>query len=193
MTRPAKWGLPSWRVPVCRSLAIPSVDMPLGAPVLKPMRCYGGVTATISWPGDHPVHGRAPTRRRDRREVGAGLSRRRFWEAMNEGGLATRANGGRTVPKPHVDAGAPGFNALSQSGDMRQLVKDPVAYRYQHNDGLICTMLLLSGLIRDFNFARTLKGGAKPGPRRCISRCRMAAPRWPASSAPGYSMQRICT
>ncbi len=36
---------------------------------------------------------------------------------------------------------------------MRRLVKDPVAYRYEHADGLKCTMLLMNGLVRDFNFA----------------------------------------
>jgi hypothetical protein len=36
-----------------------------------------------------------------------------------------------------------------------RLVKDPVAYRYQHADGLKCTMLLLHGLVKDFTLPRT--------------------------------------
>ena len=44
---------------------------------------------------------------------------------------------------------------------MRTLVKDPVAYRYEHQDGLMSTMILMGGLIEDFNFAARLDG--QPG------------------------------
>jgi hypothetical protein len=46
--------------------------------------------------------------------------------------------------------------------DMRRLVKDPVAYRYEHADGLMGTMLLMNGLVKDFNFAASLDGVSKP-------------------------------
>ena len=36
---------------------------------------------------------------------------------------------------------------------MKQLCKDPVAYVYEHIDGLQSTMLMMSGLVEDFNFA----------------------------------------
>jgi hypothetical protein len=53
----------------------------------------------------------------------------------------------------------PGFNDIFPSRDqMRNLVKDPVAYTYEHNDDLRCTLLLMSGLVRDFNFAARLSG-----------------------------------
>jgi hypothetical protein len=53
-----------------------------------------------------------------------------------------------------------GFNDVMPTvEDMRRLVKNPVAYRYQHADGLECTVLLMGGLVRDFNFAaRTDRG-----------------------------------
>jgi hypothetical protein len=41
-------------------------------------------------------------------------------------------------------------------------VKNPVAYRYEHADGLKSTMILLSGLIEDFNFAADIEGRSKP-------------------------------
>jgi hypothetical protein len=41
---------------------------------------------------------------------------------------------------------------------MKRLVRNPTAYRYEHADGLKCTMLLMSGLIEDFNFAARLEG-----------------------------------
>jgi hypothetical protein len=41
---------------------------------------------------------------------------------------------------------------------MRALVRDPTAYRYEHRDGLTCTMLLMGGLVEDFNFAAHVDG-----------------------------------
>jgi hypothetical protein len=45
---------------------------------------------------------------------------------------------------------------------MKRLVERPVAYQYEHNDGLKCTMLLLRGLVEDFNFAAELEGRPEP-------------------------------
>ena len=56
-----------------------------------------------------------------------------------------------------------GFNDIFPTfDDMRRLVKDPVAYRYEHVDGVKCTMLLMSGLVKDFNFAASIEGRAEP-------------------------------
>jgi hypothetical protein len=45
---------------------------------------------------------------------------------------------------------------------MRQWVKQPVAYRIEYSDGLKATMLQLNGLVRDFTFAAKLKGESEP-------------------------------
>jgi len=45
---------------------------------------------------------------------------------------------------------------------MRQWVKDPVAYRFQYNDGTRATMLIMNGLVGDFTFAAKLKNQAEP-------------------------------
>ena len=45
---------------------------------------------------------------------------------------------------------------------MREWVKDPVAYRIEYADGLKATMLLMNGLVGDFTFAARLKGEAEP-------------------------------
>jgi hypothetical protein len=37
-----------------------------------------------------------------------------------------------------------------------------VAYRYEHEDGLRSTMLLMDGLVTDFNFAAWIEGRAEP-------------------------------
>jgi hypothetical protein len=38
------------------------------------------------------------------------------------------------------------------------MVAHPVAYHYEHNDGLRCTMILLPGVLSDFNFAARISG-----------------------------------
>lgn len=45
---------------------------------------------------------------------------------------------------------------------MRAWVKDPVAYRFEYNDGLKGTMLLMNGLVNDFTFAARLEGQEEP-------------------------------
>lgn len=46
--------------------------------------------------------------------------------------------------------------------DMRKLVAEPIAYRFQYKDGLKATMLLMNGLVSDFNAAVKLKGQTDP-------------------------------
>ncbi len=45
---------------------------------------------------------------------------------------------------------------------MREMVKDPVAFRIEYADGLKATMLLMNGLVQDFTFAARLKGEKEP-------------------------------
>jgi hypothetical protein len=45
---------------------------------------------------------------------------------------------------------------------MREWVKDPIVYRFQYNDGLKGSMLMMNGVIGDFTFAARLKGRDEP-------------------------------
>ena len=45
---------------------------------------------------------------------------------------------------------------------IREWVKDPIVYRFEYNDGLKATMLLMNGLVDDFTFAAKIKGEAEP-------------------------------
>lgn len=45
---------------------------------------------------------------------------------------------------------------------MKELCKDPIAYRIEYADGLKATMLLMNGLVADFNFAARIKGEKEP-------------------------------
>src|SRR5690606_20819083 len=56
-----------------------------------------------------------------------------------------------------------GFNHIYPTpADMRRMVKDPVAYRFEHADGLKSTMLLLNGLVGDITAAARIRGQAEP-------------------------------
>jgi len=45
---------------------------------------------------------------------------------------------------------------------IREFVKEPIAYRFEYADGLKATMLLMNGLVNDFTFAGRIKGEATP-------------------------------
>jgi hypothetical protein len=45
---------------------------------------------------------------------------------------------------------------------MRAWVKEPIAYRFQYNDGLHGTMLMMNGLVGDFTFAARLRNRPEP-------------------------------
>ena len=134
----------------------PSLEMPAGA---KPEEalcvCYGGVDS-------YDFHGletiQCMVERRPGGEVGVeGVQAYRgddFWKACREG-VWPRDLMNAALCRSHTLVPArEGFNDIFPSlEDMQRLVKDPVAYRYRHSDGLHSTMLLMSGLLRDFNFA----------------------------------------
>ncbi len=59
--------------------------------------------------------------------------------------------------------GDPLFNDMYPTVEqMKELAQKPLAYQYQHRDGLKCTMLLLHGLVHDFTFAAAIEGQSKP-------------------------------
>ena len=144
---------------------IPSVEMPLGSRISEALCvCYGGVDS-------YDFHGletiQCMVERRRGGETGVKWIQAyrgdKFWDALREG----------VWPKPLMDAALcrshtltparEGFGDIFPSvDDMRRLVKDPVAYRYEHSDGLKCTMLLMNGMIRDFNFAAYVDGSREP-------------------------------
>ena len=144
---------------------IPSVELPAGARVHEALCvCYGGVDS-------YDFHGletiQCMVERRRGGETGVKWLQAyrgdQFWNALKEG----------VWPKPLMDAALCRSHTLTPAregfgdvfptvDDMRRLVKNPVAYRYEHNDGLKCTMLLMNGLIKDFNFAAYVNGSREP-------------------------------
>jgi hypothetical protein len=87
----------------------------------------------------------------------------KFWEAHHKGvwsrelfeAALTRSH---TITPPRA-----GFNnSFPNIDELKKLCEKPVAYVYKHADGLQSTMLLLSGLVQDFNFAARIEGQDKP-------------------------------
>ena len=76
-----------------------------------------------------------------------------FWKAMKER-VWSRDLMESALSRSHTLTPArEGFNnILPTIEDMERLVKSPVAYSYEHEDGLKSTMLLMSGLVKDFQF-----------------------------------------
>ena len=143
----------------------PSVEMPAGARISEAMCiCYGGVDS-------YDFHGletiQCMVERRKGGETGVewvqAYRNDKFWEAVKEG----------VWPKPLMDAALTRSHTLTPArqgygdvfpsvDDMRRIVKNPVAYRYQYADGLKATMILMNGLVRDFNFAAYVNGSRQP-------------------------------
>ncbi len=53
---------------------------------------------------------------------------------------------------------------LAGNGELPKLVKNPAAYFIEYRDGLKATLLMLTGALKDFNFAARVRG---VGPRSC--------------------------
>lgn len=144
---------------------IPSVEFPAGASV-KEALCvgYGGVDS-------YDFHAletiQCMVERRKGGETGVewlqAYQGESFWKAYEQGvwphSLVKAALSRSSTLMPASRIFTDVYPSVKQ---MRELVPDPTAYRYQHRDGLLCTMLLMNGLVRDFTFAADIEGQSKP-------------------------------
>ena len=143
---------------------IPSIEMPLGSRIREALCvCYGGVDS-------YDFHGletiQCMVERRHGGETGVKWLQAyrgdKFWDALKEGVWPRRLMNAALCRSHTLTPARPGFNDVFPADeDMRRMVKDPVAYRYEHADGLKCTMLLMGGLVRDFNFSAEMEGSNK--------------------------------
>jgi hypothetical protein len=144
---------------------VPSVEFPTGANVSEALSVgYGGM-------GSYDFHGletiQCMVERRKGGESGVEwLQTYRgegFWKACQEGVWSQALVHSALSRSATIRPADPTFtDMLPTYEQMRALVKDPVAYHYQHRDGLRSTMLLLDGMVRDFTFAATIEGHPKP-------------------------------
>jgi hypothetical protein len=138
---------------------IPKFEMPLGTIVREAVCvCYGGVDS-------YDFHGlesiQCMVERRKGGEPGVRWLQAyrddKFWAALSEGVWSRELMQAALCRSHTLTSPREGFNDMMPNVEqMKQIVKDPVAYTYEHQDGLRCTMLLMGGLVRDFNFAARL-------------------------------------
>jgi hypothetical protein len=148
---------------------MPAVDVPYGAD-LEEVLCigYGGVDS-YDFHALETIQCMAERRRGGETGVVAmhALRGEPVWQAMaagswNAGGWGPRLfqaalTRSQTLAQPETFS-----DRYPTELQIRQWVKDPVAYRFEYADGLKATMLLLNGLVRDFTFAAQLKGEPEP-------------------------------
>lgn len=140
----------------------PSLEMPTGSKISEALCvCYGGVDS-------YDFHGletiQCMVERRKGGESGVkwvqSYRGENFWKAYREKVWPHDLMESALSRSHTITQVRPGFNDVMPTiEEMQRIVKDPVAYRYEHTDGLKCTMLLMSGLLRDFNFAARLDSG----------------------------------
>ena len=144
---------------------IPSVEMPLGSRIREALSvCYGGVDS-YDFHGLETIQGMVERRRGGESGVKWLQAYRgdKFWDALKDGVWPRRLMNAALCRSHTLTPARAGFNDIFPNDDeMRRLVKDPVAYRYEHEDGLKCTMLLMGGLVKDFNFAADVEGMRQP-------------------------------
>jgi len=144
---------------------VPSVEFPLGATAHEAVSVgYGGM-GSYDFHGLETIH--CMVERRKGGESGVEwLQTYRgdgFWAAWQQGVWSQELVKAALTRSSTLAPASPTFTAMFPTVEqMRAMVPDPVAYHYQHRDGLRCTMLLMNGLVRDFTFAAAIEGQAKP-------------------------------
>jgi len=147
----------------------PSVELPLNAPVTEALVVgYGGVDS-------YDFHALETLQCMVERRAGGETGVRwvqayrgdAFWEAHHAGVWSNRLFEAALSRSHTLTPSRPGFNNNFPTLDeMRELIADktayPVAYHYEHNDGLRSTAILFNGVIQDFNFAAHIDGRAEP-------------------------------
>ena len=148
---------------------MPSIDMPYGAEVEEVLCVAIGGVDSYDFHALEVIQCMAERRRGGETGVVAlqALRGDAVWEAL-EAGRGRTAAGTRGCSRPACAAARrsprpPTFSHRYPTPEqMREWVKDPVAYRFEYADGLKATMLLMNGLVGDFTFAARLKGQAEP-------------------------------
>src|SRR5262245_52089137 len=140
---------------------MPSIDLPLGSDLQEVMCVAMGGVDSYDFHALEVIQCMAERRRGGETGV-AGIQAMRgasVWNAMQapswrDGGWDAGLFEACLCRSQTLASGRAGHGHRHPSeSEIRQLVKDPVAYRFEYKDGLRATMLLLNGLVRDFTFA----------------------------------------
>jgi hypothetical protein len=143
----------------------PSMEMPLGARIGEALSVGYGPVDAYDFHGLETIQCMVERRRGGESGVKWLQAYRgeNFWQAYQEGVWPHDLFEAALSRSHTLTPTRAGFNNnFPTLDDMRRVVKNPVAYRYEHADGLKCTMLLMNGLVEDFNFAVRLEGRRQP-------------------------------
>jgi hypothetical protein len=143
---------------------MPAVDLPFGAEADE-MLCvaFGGLDV-YDFHALETIQCMAERRKGGETGVAAvtGLRGDAVWKAM-DGGVWDPALFEACLCRSQTLAQPATFSHRHPTREqMREWVKDPVAYRVEYASGLKATMLLLNGLVADFTFAARIKGRKQP-------------------------------
>jgi len=148
---------------------MPSIDMPSGAEVEEMLSVAIGGVDSYDFHALEVIQCMAERRKGGETGVAAiqGLRGDAVWTAMEAGSWES---GGwdpalfeaclcrtQTLTQPESYS-----DRHPTPAQIREWVKDPLAYRIEYKDGTKATMVMMNGLVGDFTFAARLKGRAEP-------------------------------
>jgi hypothetical protein len=148
---------------------MPAIDMPYGAEVEELLSVSIGSVDSYDFHALEAIQCMAERRRGGETGVVAMQALRgdAVWKAMEAGNWAAGGwdpklfqaclSRSQTLAQPDTFS-----HRYPTSAQIREWVKDPVAYRYEYSDGVKATMLMMNGLLGDFTFAARLKGESEP-------------------------------
>jgi hypothetical protein len=148
---------------------LPAVDLPYGADLEEVLCLAMGGLDSYDFHALEVIQCMAERRRGGETGVASlqALRGETVWQALEAGAWARGGWDPRLFEaclcRSQTLAQPPTFGQRHPTArQMREWVKDPVAYRFEYTDGLKATMLLLNGLVGDFTFAARLRGRAEP-------------------------------
>jgi hypothetical protein len=148
---------------------MPSIEMPLGAEVEELLCVAIGGIDSYDFHALEVIQCMAERRRGGETGVVAVQALRgdAVWNAMDAGNWS---RGGwdpqlfeaclsrtQTLAQPETFS-----DRYPTPAQIREWVKEPIAYRIEYADGVKATMLIMNGLVSDFTFAARIKGQAEP-------------------------------
>jgi len=139
---------------------IPSLEIPLGGRIREAI-CVGyGSMDSYDFHGLETIQCMVERRRGGESGVKWLEAYRggKFWQAYRDGVWSRELCEAALCRSHTLTPARKGFNDTFPSPEeMRGIVKEPFAYHYEHADGLKCTLVMMNGLVQDFNFAARLE------------------------------------
>jgi hypothetical protein len=143
---------------------MPAVDVPYGAPVEEIVCVAFGAMDIYDFHALEAIQCLAERRRGGESGVAGvqGLRGEAVWRALEAGAWDARLFAACLARSQTLAQPASFSHRYPTPGQMREWVREPVAYRVEYNDGLKATMLQLNGLVQDFTLAVRIEGRPEP-------------------------------